>query len=277
MVTCTVSVLGVINLFGGYPTKLCYEAALLSSHGFAALELQFYGHPGHPKTYPSLGHPISQDLSYFDKAVKFMRDHPDIRNDPGFAVKARCGAVPLALLMAVHVEGIKCVCCINGVNMVSYGEYTYKGERFLPFSPYDEKRLFGIFSSGKTVKLRKIMTETYFNSKHEPSSVIPFEHRKDISYMFVAGLDDDEVPAEEFLNLSEKRLRQANHPDFKILRFPGAGHQLEAPYSPHNHVVDFGWYLRDWGGKTVPHCKAQVKCWTEYIDFVHKVLCDTKK
>ena len=193
-------------------------------------------------------------------------------SDRGFVMKGLCGAVPPVLLSAVHIDGIKGVCCVNGPNMVSYGQYSYKGEQFLPYHEYESKELFNLVKPG-VMELRDSIAKTVSTVPHHPSSAIPFEHKSDVAFMFVAGLDDKDSPSEMFANETEQRLRAADHPDYEIIRYPGAGHLLEPtnfPLNPCMYMADN--IRRNFGGKPFPHAKAQRDYWLRYIDFVKRVL-----
>ncbi|KAL4593552.1 bile acid-CoA:amino acid N-acyltransferase-like [Arapaima gigas] len=54
-----------------------------------------------------------------------------------------------------------------------------------------------------------------------------------------------------------------------VLAYPGAGHLIETPYSPHSRAS----YGRDkrillWGGRTKPHAEAQEHSWGEILAFL---------
>ena len=188
-------------------------------------------------------------------------------------MKGLCGAVPPVLLSAVHIDGIKGVCCVNGPNMVSYGQYSYKGEQFLPYHEYDSKELLFKLVKPGVMELRDSIAKTASTVPHHPSSAIPFEHKSDVAFMFVVGLDDKDSPSEMFVNETERRLKAVNHPDYEIIRYPGTGHLLEPTNFPLSSCMYMnGGVRRDLGGKPFPHAKAQRDYWPRYIDFVKRVL-----
>jgi len=101
-------------------------------------------------------------------------------------------------------------------------------------------------------------------------SRISFHERHDVAYMFIASLNDESNPSEHFLNQAEKMLKNSKHPNYELLRYPGAGHLLDPCYGIHHEIVEdktFG-ILMDWGGKTVSHCKAQVDSWFKQLQFL---------
>ena len=106
--------------------------------------------------------------------------------------------------------------------------------------------------------------------KELDQSRLPFYEKHDVAYLFIAGLSDDSVPCEHYINQAEIMLKAAKHPNYTLLRYPGTGHLLEPGYSIHLPVT---FRSRDdvlvrWGGETVPHCRAQVESWFEEIKFL---------
>ncbi|XP_068127979.1 acyl-coenzyme A amino acid N-acyltransferase 2-like isoform X2 [Hyperolius riggenbachi] len=66
---------GVVDLFGGFGGLVEFRSSLLASRGFAALALAYFAYEDLPKTTNSL------DLTYFEEATEFLRNHPKNREE----------------------------------------------------------------------------------------------------------------------------------------------------------------------------------------------------
>ena len=116
----------IITLDGGTKSRKAPEnkAALLASKGFVTLALAFFGdYEGLPRSYAES--PIK--LEYFEKAIEFLRKHPEVNGEQIGAVGTSKGG-DICLAMMAHLQHMKAVCTING-SIASVGNSTeYKGE-----------------------------------------------------------------------------------------------------------------------------------------------------
>ncbi|CAK8671137.1 unnamed protein product [Clavelina lepadiformis] len=260
---------GVISMFGGFPGVVEFKAALLASHGFATLALAFFGVPG---LVTGLESPLYLDLEYFEKVVDFMRKQPCIDGRDGIGVIGLSMSTLVALRMAEFLPGIRCVVCINGFTMGTFPGIKYKNISippmdcsvlYFPGAPLDS-----ILSS------RNLLDNLIQNADHDDIGIkIDFYNKHNISFLFIAGLDDDETPSEFCLNHAEKMLKAAKHPDYKLLRYPATGHSIEPPYGNHTRIsASVDQTMRSWGGLAHIHCKAQEDAWLKQIQFLRENL-----
>jgi len=253
-------------MYGGMPGSPEFKPALLASHGFAALALPYYGVKGLPSTWAHL------EMEYFEKAVNFLRYHKSVNGTEGIGVIGICKGGQIALAMADCLEGIKCVivsnCALNAVhNNHSYGKRVWNGLDFPEITSDVPQNKNGAVSSRPTFDLNT-------DSPKFQNDLFRFFERPNIAFMYIAGLEDYNVPSEFYCNLAERLLKAANHPNFTILRYPGAGHIIEPPYNPltpEGYFRDFQIYVWN-GGKPVPHCRAQLDAWSKQLQFLHKNL-----
>ena len=261
---------GVINMYGGIPGSPEFKPALLASHGFAALALPYYGIEGLPSTWAQL------EMEYFEKAVKFLRNHASVDGAKGVGVIGVCKGGQIALAMADCLDGIKCViasnCALNAIhNNHSYRKRIWNGLGFPMITSDILQNKNGAISS-------RAMFDININSPKFQSNLFRFYERPNIAFMYIAGLEDYNVPSEFFCNLAEKLLKNVKHPNFTVLRYPGTGHIIEPPYNPVTPEVyfrDFLFYVWN-GGKPVPHCRAQIDAWSKQIQFLHQNLRTSK-
>ncbi|XP_076825156.1 bile acid-CoA:amino acid N-acyltransferase-like [Clavelina lepadiformis] len=245
-----------------------FKASLLASQGFAAFALAFYGVPGlHDDiwTEPNLVF----DLEYFEKAIKLFCNHPQVCAERGVGIIGISGSSTMILALSVHIKEIKCVIWINGylyplIFSLGYKENVYSTEPFRATNIFDQIRDTKVFCGRHAHKKYKAYDQP------KPEAVIKFYDQRDVAFMFIAGLDDESVPAGFYANEANRLLSKAKHPNFRILRYPGAGHLIEPPYSIHNHLTAQKGYefVFNWGGSMTPHCRAQEESWLEQIEFL---------
>jgi len=262
---------GVITMFGGHPGTMEFKASLLASHGFASLALAFHGVEGLPGfgqtkgTYPPYFGEAK--LEYFEKAVDFLINHESVRKTSGVGVLTVSGSTPIGLLMAVHFEHVRCVTVINGPSYVNYADFTYKefSYKCIDFN-YSEP-------SPKVVTGYTIDVPDPLNPS-PPECFIDFASQHQVAFLFLVAEDDRLTPSSDYADAAQVLLDRANHPDYKIVRYPGAGHLIEPPYAPLNRE---SWFpaldkLMIWGGNAEDHKTAQESAWKEQIDFLNKNL-----
>uniref|UniRef100_H2ZQD1 BAAT/Acyl-CoA thioester hydrolase C-terminal domain-containing protein n=1 Tax=Ciona savignyi TaxID=51511 RepID=H2ZQD1_CIOSA len=252
---------GVITLFGGYPGLIESKAALLASNGFAALGLAYYGTEDLPK---KLTHTL--DLEYFKNAVKFMTSHEYVSGSVGIVAICRGGSIALA--MAACLKDIRCVVAVNNGLLNFMSDIKYKNELW-PAFPLN-------LVPQKNLELRKYFKIPPGEKIENNPSFFPFHARKDISYLFIGGMDDRCMPNEMYLTEIQRLLEKAAHQDYVITRYPKVGHLLEYPYAVHTshsfqHGHPFNFTLA-WGGHKVEHCKAQEESWIKQLEFLRSRL-----
>nr|CAB3225055.1 bile acid-CoA:amino acid N-acyltransferase [Phallusia mammillata] len=268
----------VISMFGSNPGTMEFKASLLASHGFVALALAYYGAPGLPKLFLSETDEWVVKLEYFEHAINFLLNSEKVQKSSGVGVIVLSFSGFLGTAMAHFLPLVRCLICINGTTYISHAALTYKDKVYEgPDWFFNEEDP----SSTEGVSARFICPffDTSYGMTAIPpeDSVIRYYERKDVAFMFIASLSDDDTRSEHYVNRSHKLLKLAKHPNFEILRYPGAGHLLEPPYGPHTEKSVVRGLLREptlllWGGKMAPHCKAQEDSWKKQILFLRKNL-----
>jgi len=254
----------VITLFGGVPGLREYKSALLASHGFASLTLAYYGVGHLPKNFTD-----THDLSYFENAIEFLMNHPSVYKSPGIGIVALCKGAQIALAMASELKNIRCVVWINGgisaiMGSLKYGDRTWAEAETKPynFSHTQPNALADVFALPKPGGFTTLPGFFAFHEKH------------DVAYQFIIGEDDKCVPAAFLGNEIEDLLRSEGHPDYEIIRYPGAGHLLSMPYTPFANVFyqkPFNVFL-NFGGEIVAHSKAEEDSWRRQLRFLKEKL-----
>ncbi|XP_076825254.1 bile acid-CoA:amino acid N-acyltransferase-like [Clavelina lepadiformis] len=260
---------GVVTMFGGYPGTMESKASLLASHGFAALALAFYGLPGLPEfqIYQNL------ELEYFEKAIKLLSEYPAVDFKRGIGVMGLSFSSFIVLTMGERLKDVKCVISINGFHYPMWGTISYKGKVYEKqnFDPKPHQTFSDLFGAQARNLYPKHMDPLHADLE---ASRIKFYNCHDVAFMLIASLDDKSVPAEYYVNQAEKLFKMSKHPNYRILRYPGAGHLLEPCYGSHHHETYQKLFQSSqvWGGEMIAHCKAQEHAWKKQIDFLKTTL-----
>jgi len=297
----------LITMFGGHPGTKDFKASMLSTHGYVSLALAFFGAEGLPSgawRERGMGHDyykdvdrtkpdwewindsenVPLDMKYFETAIDLLLKHPKVDASRGIAVMSISGSVPIALMLSVHSPHVKAVVCVNGPTYNNFWEFkTDKGTYLPEHMQYDMVKYGKAISRGADIDMRDgVRRFEYATNPYKPrpmESLIPFYERPDCGFLFLTSLDDVNWPSEYHTNQAEKMLKGANHPNYKIQRYAGAGHLLEPPYGAHNETT---WYdlikcNMMWGGSTKLHCKAQEHAWRLQLEFLRKNLSPASK
>lgn len=72
---------GIVDIFGVGGGLLEYRACLLAGKGFAVMALAYYNYEDLPKSIKTL------HLEYFEEAVNYLLDHPQVGMSLGFAIR----------------------------------------------------------------------------------------------------------------------------------------------------------------------------------------------
>jgi len=272
---------GLITMFGGSPGTWDFKGSLLARHGYVTLALAFHGEELE-EIHPRNEGLTTLTMDYFHKAIDFLRSHPKIdMTSGGFGVLSISGIVHVSLLMSVHSPYVKCVVCTNGPIYNLMGDFIISKDKTYPSIKHYDGEGFTLHedeqdSSGIIMRTLRCFLESIspIGDTDPPGASIPFHRQKHVGFLYLASLDDDNVPSEYFANVFECLLKSSNHPNFKVARYPGAGHLLEPPYGPHNYFTSFPYFGTNllWGGETKAHCKAQLSSWNETLQFLRKNL-----
>uniref|UniRef100_A0A9J8AR41 Uncharacterized protein n=1 Tax=Cyprinus carpio carpio TaxID=630221 RepID=A0A9J8AR41_CYPCA len=245
---------GVLDLWGTGGGLVEYRSALLASHGFASMALEYTQ---------------DTDASYFEKAYQILNNHPMVKKDHLAVLGLSVGSA-ITLSMASYSKVIKPQCCV-----------CISGSHLMPV----EKSLSELFEL-----MKRLDTETMNKlCVNEDNQVIyrnlilslPCQSAKvDVGrikcpLLLVNGDDDQTFPvvesAEDMAMMMEKA---GNRHLLEILMYPDTGHLIEPPYSPHFRATNYKLEWKNerivmlWGGQTKPHAYAQEDAWKKILAFL---------
>ncbi|XP_039523842.1 peroxisomal succinyl-coenzyme A thioesterase-like [Pimephales promelas] len=254
---------GVLDLWGAGGGLVEYRSALLASHGFASMALDYFAPKGLRMQ--------DVDIAYFEKAYQILKNHPLVQTDQLAVLGLSFGSI-VTLSIVAYSNVIKPQCCVS-----------INGSHLIPF----DQNLFEIIEEMKknVDKLRGndknqvVHRDIFFSTSPDPPAKVDVGRIKCPLLLVTAG-DDQAVPAVECAEDMEMMMEKAGSRHLvEVLTYPGAGHLIEPPYSPHFRATNFNLYLTKqkvvmlWGGQTQSHAYAQEDSWNKILAFLREHLC----
>ena len=132
--SCFVYFLGVIDLLGDMGGLVEFKAALLASHGFAALALAYIDYDDLP------AFPPYHEMEYFEDAANWLSSHPKVLPH-GIGIHAICYGAMIALLMAnLQMKPVKAIAAISPLIHVYPTAFKYKGSFISEVAHFDQSK-----------------------------------------------------------------------------------------------------------------------------------------
>uniref|UniRef100_A0A8C2GV18 Uncharacterized protein n=1 Tax=Cyprinus carpio TaxID=7962 RepID=A0A8C2GV18_CYPCA len=233
---------GVLDLWGGGGGLVEYRSGLLASHGFASMALEYLG-PEDLRT-------ADVDVSYFEKAYQILQNHPKVQRDRMAMLGLSFGSA-VTLSMAAYSKVIKpqCCVCISGSHVLI-----------------------------QAIENQVIHRNIILPIPSDPALKVDVGRIKCPLLLVNAGDDQNWASVESAEDMEMMMEKAGNRDLLTVLTYPGAGHLIEPPYSPHFRASNF--ILQEvkekivmlWGGQTKPHAYAQEDSWEKILAFLRKHL-----
>ncbi|KAM6202011.1 peroxisomal succinyl-coenzyme A thioesterase-like [Rhynchocyon petersi] len=252
---------GIIDIFGIGGGLFEYRASLLAGHGFATLALAYYEYEDLPKTYDDI------HLEYFEEAVNFMLQHPQVKG-PGIGLLGISLGADICLSMASFLKNISATVSINGSSFSGNRVIQYK-QTTISSLGHNLRRVKVAFSG--ILDIVDIQNDIIGGCEHP--SMIPIEKAQG-PILFIVGQDDHNWRSEFCAQLASERLQTHGKKKPHILSYPGTGHYIEPPYFPMCPASLHRLLGKPvmWGGEPKAHSKAQVDAWKHILTFFYKHL-----
>jgi dienelactone hydrolase len=257
------------------------RAALLASHGYAALALAYFRMPELPQGL------VNIPLEYFDNAIRWMRGQ-DWLGDGFLAVIGSSRGGELALLLGATFPEINAViaCVPSGVVHGPFGPaepgdtrpraaWIYRGSP-LPYLQQNNRT--GDPSALERRGDELVETPLYLAWLRDTAAVerssIPVERIRG-PVLMISGKDDAIWPSFALAEVARRRLEDHRHPfPFTHLAYDGAGHSIFAPYGPTTtststtHPVNGTRYAL--GGSPRRNADAAEDSWPKILKFLEQ-------
>ncbi|XP_033481778.1 bile acid-CoA:amino acid N-acyltransferase-like isoform X2 [Epinephelus lanceolatus] len=237
-----------------------YRSALFASRGYASLSLAYFNHkdlPG-PRSQINVGDP------YFKSAYHLLQDHRQVCADRIGIIGLSYG-VYLTLRMATQI-GVKpsCLICISG----PVGSTVKLSDPDGRTVDVDSNEKYRTYNDEGYVSFKDITLPANLN----PKGKVKLEHLT-CPLLYIVGEDDQNSSIIENADVIEETLKAAGKSHlFTRVSYPGAGHLIEPPYTPHTRASL--WSVKPkkmftlWGGHPAPHAAAQEDAWKKVLDFM---------
>ena len=109
-----------------------------------------------------------------------------------------------------------------------------------------------------------IMTKNSAPGRKEiEKRILPIEKSK-AAFLFLVGSDDRDINSEFYAQIACQHLAKNNYKyGYHVESFPGTGHLLEPPYSPHCYASFQHTFMTSitWGGSAKHHIAGQENAW----------------
>jgi pimeloyl-ACP methyl ester carboxylesterase len=212
------------------------QAALLASHGFAALTLAYFGAEGLPKNL------VHIPLEYFETAIAWLQGRSVVQHDKiGVLGLSRGGE--LALLLGATFPAINAVVACSPCGLVQSGidgnnysrsAWTHHGQPLqqvvVKITPWVALKLGWQSMRAQSFPMRDMFLTTLNDHKHLEEATIPVENTQG-PILLISGDDDQMWPSTLFSEMVLKRLTEHHHSfSDQHLHYPGAGHFVSFPY-----------------------------------------------
>ncbi|XP_051805779.1 acyl-coenzyme A thioesterase 1-like [Acanthochromis polyacanthus] len=249
---------GILDLWGGGGGLVEYRSALLASHGFATMSLDYLS--------------CSQSVfTYGETAFNFIKDHPQVVADR-IGVVGLCIGSLLALYLAADSTVVKprCTVCISTYTI-------YPTDRVLSGSFEELTILSDKISVDKNNNemWRDVGLEIMSDSRKVNTGKLT------TPLLLVSGCDDQNWPSFETAEDITQTMRAAGNDHLlSRLDYSDTGHLIEPPFSPHFRstkfvTIDKRKVMILWGGLTKPHSDAQEDSWKKILSFLQQHLCSS--
>ncbi|KAM9467984.1 peroxisomal succinyl-coenzyme A thioesterase-like isoform 2-T2 [Clarias gariepinus] len=252
----------VLDLWGGGGGLVEYRTALLASHGFVAFALDYIW------ILESSIETKGISATYFETAHQIMQDHPKVlRNRVALLGLSFGGSVVLSIAASSSV--IKPQCCIG----ISCSHVTAVNNAF--YDPFEGVK--SMLHKARVKDNQVIWRDAILPIPTGPAKKVDVGQIR-CPLLLVVGADDQNRASLESAEDMERMTEKAgNHHLLKILIYPGAGHLIEPPYTPHHRATNFRIPGREkaiilWGGQTRLHAYAQEDSWEKILTFLKQHL-----
>uniref|UniRef100_A0AAY4EN29 Uncharacterized protein n=1 Tax=Denticeps clupeoides TaxID=299321 RepID=A0AAY4EN29_9TELE len=253
---------GVLDMWGGGGGLVEYRAALLASHGYASLALE----------YLAADRINLSDIknNYFEKAYQILQSHPLVAPERLALLGLSFGScVALTLVANSKVVQPQCCVCISG----SHAQPVDKSveDAFMNLNNKMDKVV--VDENNHMIWRNIILPIT-----SDPAQKVAVGGIK-CPVLLVVGEDDQNWATVESAE-DEMMSKAGNDRLLTVLSYPGAGHLIEPPYTPHFRFSNFMLQGQNhkvillWGGQTEPHAHAQEDSWEKILIFLQQHLCE---
>ena len=258
----------MIELKGATASVNESKASLFASRGFLTLNLTYL-----PPV--DAGIPEYFELDQFEEILDWFYKYPNVIPG-GIGLHAICIGSWIALLLAsFRSDAVNAVVAVSPISFAHLFSFKYQGKMSEKL-PIDRSKL--IHTKDGVVVRDAHSTETEDNESASTFSAITPCEQINCPVLLICGTDDQYLNVEFNVRQIYDRMNKVGKGHLcNILRYAGAGHVIEPPYTPlcysqfeagvretygNPHIV--------WGGESKAHAQAQEDSWSNILAFLRK-------
>ncbi|WP_164974668.1 acyl-CoA thioester hydrolase/BAAT C-terminal domain-containing protein [Halegenticoccus tardaugens] len=256
--------------------------AMLASHGYATLALQYFDPIGKTELPTSL---VEIPLEYFERAIDWVLDRPSVTGDRVGVVGPSIGG-ELTLLLGATLSRIGVIVGYVPSSLVWEGPggerpmWTYNGKD-IPFVPIEVNQesvpsLIGAAAAGirgRPIRVADLFRPSFddLGAESVKAGIIPVDEI-DGPVLLISGKDDGIWPSTALSEIAIHRLDSHDHPyAYEHLAYENAGHIISVPAQPTTDWDTFnvmpGMTL-DAGGTASGNAHAAADSWPRVLEFL---------
>ena len=262
---------GVLVLGGSEGGYVDQVAALLASHGFAALSLAYFGVEGLPVQLGEI------PLEYFERALTWLQNQSGVARG-GVGIVGTSKGAEVALLVASRSPAVKAVVAYAPSSVAwgcicvdaSRASWTANGKAVASVPQVPSVPV----SPGAPV--RPVLNYLNRLQRAPRDAAIPVEQIQG-PLLLVAGSDDELWPSLLMAQrLMARRAALGAHARDRLLTYKGAGHLIGKGFLPAGSTRIAGGRIET-GGTPVANARAQADSWPKAVDFLKAELAHEKQ
>lgn len=278
---------GMLALHGSEGELPWLDGAMLASHGYATLALQYFSPTGDGGLPEEL---VGIPLEYGERAIEWLLEHPSVIDDQ-IGVMGGSKGGELALLLGSTFSQIGAVIGSVPSGVVWQGlsfegtagsSWSYEGEN-IPFVPIEfDATIETVDATIAGVRGRPVpLAGSYRAPLESPESsrvaeaTIPVE-QIDGPVLLISGKDDALWPSTGLSELAMRRLNAHDHTyPYEHLAYEDAGHFISVPYQPTSHFDAFEFmpgFTMKLGGTPAGNAHAAADSWPRILEFLDEGL-----
>ncbi|XP_057710705.1 peroxisomal succinyl-coenzyme A thioesterase-like isoform X2 [Corythoichthys intestinalis] len=253
---------GLLDMWGGGGGLLEYRSALLASHGYVSLALEYFA-PGELAS-------TDLEFQYFETAFDLVRRHPAVLPDRVGIFGLSMGAM-VAISLASESARVEPACCV----CISGSHFFPRDQPLSQISQPNARNVGKIRLDDQQNLIWRDLGLPVSGDLSRKADV----RRINCPLLLVNGQDDQNHPTVEYAEDIERMMRSAGKEHLLTrLEYPDTGHLIEPPYSPHFRATNFMWDSKKarvtllWGGQTKAHSDAQEDSWHKILAFLQRHL-----
>lgn len=259
---------------GGYEQEYARRVA---RHGYTAFCVEYFGSPGTPEALAEI------PLSYFDRAIEWLTDQPEVESDRvGVVGFSRGGEV--ALLVGSYLDRVGTVVgyvpsgyvfpaptWMSGVEEEGPA-WTFEGEPipYIPVDPVVESDQSGLDAALRTDEHASSIALDHATPAEIERATIPVE-RIDGPVLLVSGGKDTIWSSSDLADVAIERLTDHGHSwSYDHRSYPAAGHAIRTPYR--FDATDDPAAEHSLGGTYGANARASADAWLATLDYLRRGL-----